>query len=212
MHDVGQKLVSSTFSEETNTSKQFHVICSVEDFEGIGSGIRGELTRFGDVSYSCVWSQFERLSSEPLIEVCPIYKAYHQPKPDDKYTLVAVCANVGSITPLVSMLTHMIYDRGFDDYEAIQIMSPVVHIDAKSEFERRIVLDRVKWAPAQFDTAFGDSWTTLPGIGGNPIARIGFSNSREYLQYMPAEVSHDLGKRRRHIREHRLTPKGRPLD
>lgn len=210
MRDMGEKLVSSTFSEETNTSKKFHVICSAEDFDGLGSGIRGELTRFGEVSYSCVWPQFERLSSEPLIEICPIYKAYHQPKPDGKYTLVAACANVGSVTPLVSMLTHLIHDRGFDNYEAIQIISPVVYIHARTEFNRRMALNRVNWAPAHFDTTLGDSWTTRPGIGGNPIARAELLGSQEYLQYMPDAVSDDLSERRRSIRQQRLA-KGHTL-
>ncbi|MDP9808105.1 hypothetical protein J2W42_000943 [Rhizobium tibeticum] len=204
MQTVGEELVSATFNERKNVSERFHVVCSVEDFEGIGSGIRGELTRFGKVSFSCVWPQFERLSTDPLIEVCPIYKAYHQPVPDKNYTLVVACANVGSTTPLVSILTHLIYDRGFEDYEHIQIMAPVIHVDAKAELERRVTLEKVEWSPAQLDTVFGDSWSTVPGVGGNPNVRAGFSSTRERLQFMPDEVRIDLNKRREEIRALRL--------
>ncbi|MGV2049312.1 hypothetical protein ACQZ48_04440 [Agrobacterium sp. 22-209-1] len=206
MHDVGQQLVSSTLEEEKNASKQFHVVCPVEDFEGIGSGVRGELTRFGNVSYSCVWSQFERMSTEPLIEVCPIYKAYHQPKPQEKYTLVIACANVGSTTPLVSILTHMICDRGFEDYERVQIMAPVVNINAKAELKRRISLKEVEWSPAQLVTAFEESSARAPGASGDPITREGFSSARERLHYLPDEIRADRDRRREQARELRLQP------
>ncbi len=211
MVEVGQLLVSSRFREEQNKGERFHVVCSVEDFEGIGSGVRGELTRFGTVSYSCLWPQFRRLQTDPLIEVCPIHKAYHQPRPDKGYSLVVVCSNIGSVTPLVSVLTHLVYDRGFDDFERIHIMAPAVHVSARAEFETRIALDSVEWSPAIIDNTLGDGWTSFPGIGGNPIERRGLPKDQTYLQHMPDEVQRDLRQRRQVIRDQRLNAKDQPL-
>lgn len=96
MIDMGNALAMDLVGFGAVNSAGYHVVSNMEDFDGLADGVRDGLSRYGNVTYSCLWSQFEVLSVDPRIEVNPIYKAYHQPKPERDYSLVLVASNIGS--------------------------------------------------------------------------------------------------------------------
>jgi hypothetical protein len=171
--------------------------------------VRDEFSAPIEVSCSCLWTQYERISTEPVIDVCPIYQAYHNPEPDEEYDLVFVSSNVGSIEPMAAMMMHTIADRSFSRFKGLRIMSPVVHTHARSallEETRRAELAR--WTEFALDQRLRPDGSTFPGVGGDPSIRSGFADPVEREDFMPQLVRTRLASRRelRRQQENRLGP------
>ncbi|OHV78664.1 hypothetical protein [Rhizobium sp. LCM 4573] len=202
MWSLGQALARRAYpmNEErpkNEQPKRIHVVSSVEDFDTVAAGVRDELSTAAEVSCSCLWTQYERISTEPVIDVCPIYQAYHDPEPEGNYDLLFVSSNIGSIEPISAMMMHTIVDRSFTRFDVLGIMSPVVHARARGALVEEMGRARfADWTEFAVDQRLGPDGTTLPGVGGNPSMRSGFDNPIQREDFVPHWVQTRMAARR----------------
>ncbi|KQW47208.1 MULTISPECIES: hypothetical protein [unclassified Ensifer] len=176
--------------------RRYHVVSAVDDFDTFASGVRTQLALNGKVTFSCLWPQYEKLAQEPLIEVCPIYQAYHDPIPDEPYDLVFASANIGSTTRLKAMATHMLFDRGFEG-QRNWVVAAFSHHDAEENLSAELSPSHhLFWETIDTDLDLDQDGFSVPGVGGHPVLRAGFPRTRVPGSFIPQNVKEAIEIRR----------------
>lgn len=191
----------------------YHVVCAVEDFETIGRSVRATLSPDSNVSFSCLWTQYEILSHTPLIERCPVFRAFHEDEPTSRYSLVMAVSNIGSISPLRSMIVHMVLEEGFDRFSSIDVLCPSAFEGAREALSPELpewLADRVSWG--KFDpephVGIGGYGTSLYNL--TPSILTGLGDHRQREDYTPEEIRlriETLPRRRREPKSPGVVPK-----
>ncbi|MBY5705797.1 hypothetical protein HFO38_24290 [Rhizobium leguminosarum] len=194
LYSIGVEMVQREAAEGRIEGSRFHVVSSVYDFDTISAGVRAGLEEVGDVSFSCIWTNYELLSIEPLIEVCPIYKAYHDPEPKD-YTIVFVASAIGSVCEMSAMILHTMSDRRYSNGR-VWILAPFVHEGAKAELERETYRSKAaQWSTVVVEPTLNDA-RQLPVVGENLTFFARFQYRAEGAQTLPKQVRDRIAERR----------------
>lgn len=190
---------------------RFHVVCAVEDFDTIGRSVRNWLSVGSDVTYSCLWTQYEILNLDPLIEISPIFRAFHDKEPEESYSLVPVLSDIGSVVPLRAMITHMAMEERFSRFRSIDIVCPTAFAGAPASLRKELpvnLADLVSWSDFIPQPQIG-----LNGYGANlsgrtPSEMVGFGSLIEREYHTPDEIQRRIELRPRRPRPPRSPSPG----
>lgn len=179
-----------------------HVVCAVEDFDTIGEAVRKRLSKSFTVTYSCLWTQYENLGGDPAVEICPIFRSFHDREPDDGYRLVPVASCLGSVVPLRAMIVHMALEERFSRFHSIDVVCPSAPRNALASLLRELpdlLGALVTWSDFVPDPVLDVSGygSLLGGNTPSDLAGLGDTKNREY--FTPSEIQRrvDLRPRRR---------------
>ncbi|RUL96137.1 hypothetical protein EEQ99_32275 [Rhizobium anhuiense] len=197
------ELKATTQSQSGRTRPRFHVVSTVEDFDTIGRSVRKRLSVKSDVTYSCLWTQYETLNLDPLIEISPIFRAFHDKEPAGPYSLVPVLSDIGSVVPLRAMIIHMAMEERFSRFRSIDIVCPTAFADAPALLRKELpsnLADLVSWSDFVPNPHIG-----LSGYGSNlggrtPSEMVGLGNLIEREYHTPSEIQRRIDLRPRRPR------------
>lgn len=196
MRSLGVELATAHLERQPLPSN-VHVVTAVEDFEGFASGVIRAFERENrSVTYSCLWPQREITGPFPLREICPIYQAFHQKKPEGQYRLVLAVSSIGTIARVKASLVHTVIDEGYDESQLIDIIAVSSHDSVEKRLHEALpveLADRVKLYTAVTDFEISPDGFSIPGVGGNPQRLSGFKNNRHREYFLPERISGDFG-------------------
>ncbi len=191
------------WSLRERTMRGFHIVSTVEDFSTIGRAVREALSPSIEVTYSCLWTQYEILNDEPLIESCPVFRAFHDEEPSSPYSLVPVLSNVGSVAPLRAMIVHLAMEERFTRFRSIEVLCADAFVEAPAALERELptyLRTLVSWSDFKPDPAIGPR-----GYGSNlgertPAELVGLGDPIDREHYTPPELQRRIEQRPRRRR------------
>ncbi|PDS49741.1 hypothetical protein CO662_21965 [Rhizobium anhuiense] len=189
-------------ARQATTKPGAHVVCAVEDFETIGEAVRQRLSKSFTVTYSCLWTQYENLGGDPAVEICPIFRSFHDKEPNDGYRLISVASCAGSVVPLRAMIVHMALEERFSRFHSIDVICPSAPRNALDSLRRELpdlLGPLVTWSNfVPYPVLDVSGYGSLLG-GDTPSDLVGLGDPKDREYFTPAEIQRriDLRPRRR---------------
>lgn len=200
MKFLGHHIVLTKLLPTLERKRALHVICSVEDFDHIGSQTVRSLRSNGRIArFSCFWAQHEILAHRPLIDIAPINRAYEENLTESRYTLVVVAAAVGSVTQIETMLLHIFSNEARPLYDAIMLVAPFIHKSSISDLRRKLSTSydgEISWHGYKVHKRLWMDGSPKPGLGKSGAARVGLDDPSAFRRHMPTYIRQLIANRR----------------
>lgn len=197
--ELGGNLVERALDGGAFPYVGIHAVSAASDFQLLLEPSVELLRKEHAVALSCLWPM-----SKVLVEGCvdntTISMALSEKGAADMPLLLVMAQSVGTVTELQSILAHIFFETGPNDYKKIVVLSLVSHIDAEPHL-RGILPERYReglfFLSHRSDRQLALDGTLVPGIGGPSFSRAGFGSQGETRSFVPPifRSSYDFERR-----------------
>jgi len=163
--------------------KNTHLVCANEDADWLATGVM-KGAGIEKTNISVFWTTRKILSTDPRIEITPIFKEYNSSlEPRDH--LIVVKSVISSSCVVKTQITHIVNDV---KPKFIHILSPVMLQSADESLKKEFppsIYNKFHFLAFAKDTESDENGVVLPGVGGMVYHHLGIEIKENY---MPALV------------------------
>ncbi|MBD9637573.1 hypothetical protein IB277_14800 [Ensifer sp. ENS07] len=196
---LGENLVERALDGGAFPYNGIHAVSTAADYQLLLEPSVELLRREHVIALSCLWP-ISKVLVEGSVDNTMISMALSEKGAADMPLLLVMAQSVGTVTELQSILAHIFFDMGPNDYKKIVVLSLVSHIDAAPHL-RGILPERYRegliFLSHRTDHQLSLDGTLVPGIGGPSFSRAGFSSQSETRSFVPAifRSSYDFARK-----------------